>query len=78
LSLATPEKTDRILPCHYPTHLAGRLKKVNAPVSLLVTADAAAGPESDNIIRAVPSNVDENINMYQTNPSMVRSYGDKK
>ncbi|PSL43943.1 hypothetical protein CLV51_107255 [Chitinophaga niastensis] len=59
------------------THLAGRLKKANVPVSLLVTVDAAAGPESDNIDRTVPSNVDENINIYQTNPSMVRSHGDK-
>ncbi|WP_083721725.1 DUF6443 domain-containing protein [[Flexibacter] sp. ATCC 35208] len=59
------------------THLARRLKEANVPVSLLVTVDAAAGPESDNLDRTIPSNVDKNINIYQTNPSLVRSHGDK-
>ncbi|WP_202183117.1 DUF6443 domain-containing protein [Chitinophaga solisilvae] len=58
------------------THLARRLKKANIPVALLVTVDAAAGPESDNLDRTIPSNVDRNINIYQTKPSGIRSHGD--
>jgi RHS repeat-associated protein len=53
------------------THLAGRLKKANIPVSLLVTVDAAAGPETKNVNRTIPSNVKENLNVFQTNPSFI-------
>ena len=58
------------------THLAERLKKENIAVSLLVTVDAAAGPENGKVKRTVSSNVKTNVNLYQTNPSKIGSHGD--
>jgi RHS repeat-associated protein len=57
------------------THLAGRLKEANIPVSLLVTIDAAAGPDTKRVNRTIPSNVKENVNVFQTNPSSIGSHG---
>ncbi|PTS95558.1 hypothetical protein DBR11_21125, partial [Pedobacter sp. HMWF019] len=58
-------------------HLAKRLKEAKLDVSLLVTVDAAAGPESSKVDRTIPSNVKKNLNYYQTTPSLIRSRGDR-
>jgi hypothetical protein len=39
------------------------------------TVDAAAGPENDDVNRTISSNVIENINLYQTQASMIGSHG---
>lgn len=58
-------------------HLTKRLKEAKLDVNLLVTVDAAAGPESSNVDRTISSNVEKNINYYQTTPSLIRSRGDR-
>lgn len=47
--------------------LTRELDKLNIPVELLVTLDAANGNKSDKIDRNIPSNVKKNINYYQRN-----------
>ncbi len=49
-------------------HLADRLAEDNIKVNLLVTIDAAGGPDNDRVRRLVSSNVEVNLNIYQTNP----------
>lgn len=56
-------------------HLAKRLKKEGVDIDLLVTIDAAAGPESDKVDRVISDNVKKNINIYQTTPSSIESRG---
>jgi RHS repeat-associated protein len=56
-------------------HLSERLKAENISVNLLVTVDAAAGPASKDVNRTVPSNVEKNLNIYQTEPSAIGSHG---
>lgn len=58
-------------------HLTKRLKEAKLDVNLLVTIDVAAGPESSNVDRTISSNVEKNINYYQTTPSLIRSRGDR-
>lgn len=58
-------------------HLSKRLNKAKLDVNLLVTVDAAAGPESSDVDRTVSSNVKKNLNYYQTTPSLIRSRGDR-
>jgi len=58
-------------------HLAKRLKEADVKVNLLVTVDAAAGPGSPFVDREISSNVEKNVNYYQTKPSSIRSRGDK-
>lgn len=57
------------------THLAERLAADGIQVDLLVTVDAAAGPESDEVDRSPSPNVKYNMNFYQTTPSVVLSHG---
>ena len=56
-------------------HLAKRLKEDNIDVNLLVTVDAAAGYQSDEVDRTISDNVEENKNYYQTEPSIIGSHG---
>jgi hypothetical protein len=58
-------------------HLTDRLKTDGIEVELLITIDAAAGPQSSQVDRTVSDNVKENLNIYQTKPSTwpVQSYG---
>ena len=63
--------------CVLANYLAKRLKEAKLEVNLLVTVDAAASPESSKVDREISSNVKKNINYYQTNPSAIRSRGDK-
>jgi len=58
-------------------HLAKRLKEAKIDVSLLITVDAAAGPQNDEVDRTISSNVKTNINYFQTKASKVGSHGDK-
>jgi RHS repeat-associated protein len=56
-------------------HLAKRLGADNIQVDLLITVDAAAAWETDEVDRTISANVKENINIYQTTPSSVKSHG---
>ncbi|MBE7170945.1 MAG: hypothetical protein INR73_10165 [Williamsia sp.] len=44
-------------------------------VQLLVTIDIANGPWSDKINRSIPANVEKVINVFQSNPNLLRSRG---
>lgn len=59
------------------SHLEKRLKENKIRVNFLVTVDAAAGPQSDQVNRVVSDNTDENLNIYQSTPSKIGSRGDK-
>lgn len=59
------------------SHLEKRLKENKIKVNLLVTVDAAAGRQSDQLDREVSDNTDENLNIYQRTPSILGSRGDK-
>ena len=56
-------------------HLAKRLEADKIQVDLLITVDAAAAWETNEVDRKIPSNVKENINIFQTNASSVGSNG---
>lgn len=56
-------------------HLTKRLKENSITIKLLITIDAAAGPQSSEISRIISDNVEENLNIYQTEPSIIRSRG---
>ncbi len=56
-------------------HLAKRLESDNIQIDLLITVDAAAAWETDEVSRSISANVMENINIYQTTPSTVESHG---
>lgn len=56
-------------------HLAKRLEVDKIQVDLLITVDAAAAWETDEVDRTISANVKENINIYQTTPSIVKSHG---
>jgi hypothetical protein len=56
-------------------HLTDRLKADGIQVELLITVDAAAGKQSNQVDRTVSDNVKENLNIYQTTPSFLKSYG---
>jgi RHS repeat-associated protein len=59
-------------------HLAKRLEEDNIEVELLITVDAAAGPESEYAVdRTISDNVEENENLFQTEASIIGSKGDK-
>jgi hypothetical protein len=58
-------------------HLVKRLEAENIPVQLLVTVDAASGPQSSVVDRSIPENVVFNQNYYQRTLSKVLSRGDK-
>lgn len=52
------------------------LKKKNISVSFFITVDAAKGPvTSVSLKTSIPSNVNFNLNLYQTNPSAALSRG---
>jgi hypothetical protein len=54
------------------------LEKDDIKVDLLITVDAAAGPESGYAVdRVISDNVDKNENLFQTEASIVGSRGDK-
>jgi hypothetical protein len=55
--------------------VARALDAADIPISLLVTIDAAEGPMSALVNRAVPGNVSVNYNFFQTTPSNIGSYG---
>lgn len=57
------------------SHLEKRLKENKIQVDFLVTVDAAAGPQSDQVDRVVSDNTKENLNIYQTTPSSIGSRG---
>lgn len=48
--------------------LADRLGKDGIKVALSVTIDAAAGQDTKDVDRTVSKNIEENLNIYQTNP----------
>jgi RHS repeat-associated protein len=50
-------------------HLSDRLKSAGLSVDVLFTVDAAAGPETDEVDRTIGSNVEFNVNHYQTESS---------
>lgn len=58
-------------------YLATRLEKEDIKVNLLVTVDEAAAWQTSEVDRSIPSNVEKNLNIYQTTPSIfpVRSHG---
>jgi len=56
-------------------HLTKRLKEDHITVKLLITIDAAAGYKSDIVSRVIGNNVEENLNIYQTEPSSILSRG---
>ena len=57
------------------THLEKRLSQDNINVDLLVTVDAAAGPNTNQVDRTISENTEENLNIYQTTPSFILSRG---
>lgn len=64
--------------------LTRELDKLNIPVDLLITLDAANGNKSNEVDRAIPDNVKKNINYYEQNSSgsafadkVLASKGDK-
>jgi len=59
------------------SHLEKRLAEDKIKVNLLVTVDAAAGPQSDQLEQVVSNNTEENLNIYQTTPSSIGSKDDK-
>jgi len=56
-------------------HLAKRLEVDKIQVDLLITVDAAAAWETDEVDRTVSPNVKKNINIFQTKKSSVDSRG---
>ncbi len=50
-------------------------KNDNIKINLLITIDAAKGPVSFAVNNDVTSNVKENLNVFQTTPSPILSYG---
>jgi len=56
-------------------HLAERLNNAGINVNMEVTVDKADGTSSNKLCRTVPSNVDKNLNIYQTIPSWADSHG---
>jgi hypothetical protein len=56
-------------------HLEKRLAEEDINVNLVVTVDAAAGPNSDQVGRIVSDNTEENVNFYQDTPSSIGSRG---
>ncbi|HPN69893.1 MAG TPA: hypothetical protein PLZ32_10255 [Saprospiraceae bacterium] len=52
-------------------HLADRLIGENIKVNLLITIDAAGGPENEFVRRTVSNNVEENLNIFQTEPPVI-------
>lgn len=56
-------------------YLEKRLKKDGIKVNFLITVDAANGPKSDDVDRTVTDNTNENLNLYQTTPSLIGSHG---
>lgn len=56
-------------------HLSKRLEADKIQVDLLITIDAAAAWETDEVDRTVSANVKKNINIYQTKKSTVDSRG---
>ncbi len=59
------------------SHLEKRLAKAGIKVNLLVTVDAAAGPQTNKVDRRISDNTEENLNIYQTNVSPIGSHGAK-
>jgi len=59
------------------THLEERLKDAGIKVDLLVTVDAAAGPDNEKVDRTISNNTEENLNIYQPNTSPVGSRGNR-
>ncbi|HRI19991.1 MAG TPA: hypothetical protein PLA68_03525 [Panacibacter sp.] len=58
-------------------YLEKRLEAAKIKVNFLVTVDPAAGPNTKDVKRVVSNNTDENLNIFQTTPSAIGSYGDK-
>ncbi len=56
-------------------HLAKRLQGDNIQVDLLITVDAAAAFETHKVDRTISANVKDNLNIFQTTPSIVESCG---
>ncbi len=59
------------------SHLEKRLAENKVKVNFLVTVDAAAGFQSNQVDRTVSNNTDENLNIYQKTPSSIGSRGDE-
>jgi len=59
----------------YAIMLANELENQGVTVDLLFTVDAADGFTTFLVDREISSNVEENINYYQRNPSAIRSRG---
>ncbi|MBT1704451.1 thioesterase domain-containing protein [Chryseosolibacter indicus] len=56
-------------------HLEKRLKQNKIKVNFLVTVDAAAGDQSDQLDRIVSENTTESLNIYQPTSSILGSRG---
>ena len=59
----------------HATHLVNRLDTEGIKVALLVTVDAAEGPENSEVQRMINANVQVNLNYFQLDPDLTGSHG---